>query len=312
MVKRHSFMIAATAALLVGVPLSGCGTKDDGKAKVLVAPAAFPATMVALPDGGLLYGELENGNIRKVSATGRRQTAPVAHVDVSSKGQRGLLGLAVDKRGRVFAGWTDRAQRLVVGRVMPGPVTVVWRGPKTAEIGNGGRIGFPPDARPGTRLIVAIGMRQREGEHKMPPPRGTMLSIDPDGPPDQRPRLVSRGWFNPFAFTFTPNGQLWVADNSPDERPERIARGDNGRPTAVTPLAVKLAPSGLAALSNTRFAVCGIVSQRLDVYEIAPNGRAHVVGEPLARDCSLGVVRLADGKLAYATPVTIRVVSAPS
>ncbi|MGH9164387.1 MAG: PQQ-dependent sugar dehydrogenase, partial [Acidimicrobiales bacterium] len=220
---------------------------------------------------------------------------------------RGLLGVAVDAGGRTFAAWTRPDGRLVVGQVAPAPERLAWLGPPSTDLANGGHLVVAPDGR----LVIGIG------DLRAPPlvddpgaPNGKLLSLDPDGPPDQSPRVLSRGWNNPFAFTYTPGGQLWVADNAPGRRPERLARGDGGGPpTAVTELAGKSAPSGLAALADGRLALCGFVSRRLDVYrvggETARRGR-----RPLAEDCATGAVRLADGRLAYADESSIRVLVA--
>jgi hypothetical protein len=121
--------------------------------------------------------------------------------------------------------------------------------------------------------------------------------------------VVSAGWNNPFAFTFTPDGHLWVADNSPGKAPERLARGDlDGVPSRVTELRQQTAPSGLAAIDDRRLALCGFLSRDIRLFRIGRDGRAVPEGEPLVRDCSIGVVRLADGRLAYANETSIRAI----
>ena len=46
---------------------------------------------------------------------GASSAEPLAQVNVSTEGQRGLLGLAVDDQGRTFAAWTDPQETIVVG-----------------------------------------------------------------------------------------------------------------------------------------------------------------------------------------------------
>jgi hypothetical protein len=262
-------------------------------------PAVFPSALVALPDGGLLYGELRTGRIRWVNGSGRLIGAPVARVPVSTNGQRGLLGLAVDASGGIYAAWTRPDGRITVGRVRPGALRTVWEGPPSAQIANGGRLTFSPHGA----LVTGIG----ETEHPWAGPDldGAIFELDPQGPPDQTPRVVSTGWHNPFAMAFTPGGDLWVADNAPGEREERLTRGDlqNAPVTVLPPHTV---PSGLAALSERDLVVCGYRSRTLQRYRISLTGPAEPVGSPLARDCALGVVVLADGGLAYATEDAIR------
>ncbi len=134
-----------------------------------------------------------------------------------------------------------------------------------------------------------------------------MLSLEPNGPPNQVPRVLSAGWNNPFAFTFTPDGRLWVADNATGNQPERLARGDRGKPHEVTNLPRTTAPSGLAALPNGDLALCGIVSGTLDRYRHEPDGRWKRIST-IATGCRYGVALLDDGRLAYSDDRSIWVV----
>jgi hypothetical protein len=246
-----------------------------------------------------LYGELDTGRIRQVDRSGHLLSDPVAAVPVSTGGQRGLLGLAVGATGEIYAAWTQPDGRITVGQVWPGALRTVWEGPPSAQIANGGRLTFSPRGA----LVTGIG----DTEHPWAGPDldGAIFELDPQGPPDQTTRVVSTGWHNPFAIAFTPGGDLWVADNAPGERDERLARGDL-QDAPVTVLPPHTVPSGLAALSERDLVLCGYGSRTLQRYRISPTGRADPVGSPLARDCALGVVVLADSRLAYATEGDIR------
>ncbi len=297
--------------VLAAIGLAGCGDRDaakpgpnaDGR---LGTPSDVVSALQPLPDGGLLIAERTTGRIRRLDADGAPQET-VATVEVSSSGQRGLLGLARDARGRLYAAWTDRDARLVVSRVLPDR-HLVWRGPATSKLGVGGRLALAPDGR----LVIGVGDLQRHGRISDPEaPNGKLLALDVDAPADQRPRVLSGGWTNPFAFAFTPSGQLWVADNAIGGAKERLARGDMGTAADVIDLPSVTAPSGLAALSDRELALCGYVSRELTVYAIGAGGRARRAGPPIARDCALGVVRLSDGRLAYATSDAVEIVDAP-
>ncbi len=264
---------------------------------VLVPRATEAAAMVALPEGGLLYGERKAGRIRTVDGD------VVARVSVVSEGERGLLGLAVAPDGRLFASWTRRDGRIVVARVRPGRERIVWLGPPSADRANGGHIEWSPD----DRLVVGIGDLEDPGSvSDLKAPHGKLLALDPDGPEDQTPENLSYGWNNPFAFDFTPSGDLWLADNAPGEQEERLLRADPVGPRSVLP--EHTAPSGLAAVDDETLVVCGYATKRLLRYRIGVNRVARLDGGPLARDCRLGVVRLADGRVAYSTGSSIRTI----
>jgi hypothetical protein len=271
----------------------------------LLAHADFPDALVPLPDGGLLYAEKNTGRVREVTSSGRLRPRPVASVKVEVAGQRGLLGLALAPTGSIFACWVDPRGQIVVGRVAPGPARIVWRGPTSTEVANGGRLAFAPDGS----LVVGIGNLENAPLASDPSaPNGKLLELNPDGPPTQRPKVISSDWHNPFAFTFTPNGQLWVADNSPGDAPERLARGDaGGRPADVTNIEpLHTVPSGLAALSDHELVMCGYLSHTLQLYRIGQDGLAGPDGGPLADDCALGVVVAGNGSLVYANTTSIR------
>lgn len=276
---------------MVAGALLALGLCGDGRAegRLLVEDAAFPVAMAPLPGGGLRYGERLTGRVREVDGRGRLRPEPVAEVEVSTPGQRGLLGLAVDDRGRTFAAWTDPGRVILVGQVAPGPVRVLWRGPQSSRIGNGGHLELSPDGR----LVVGVGDLQR-GDRS-----GQLLALDPDGSPGQEPEVVSSGWNNPFAFGFSPSGELWVADNAPGEEPERLARV--GGPVTEVP-GKQIAPAGLAAVSDGELVLCAYLTKELTLYAV-DTGRLR----KLADGCRTGVVRLPGGDLAYANEDEIRV-----
>jgi hypothetical protein len=230
----------------------------------------------------------------------------ITRLAVSTGGQRGMLGLAVDARGHTFAAFTTPDRHLDVLQIAPGARRVVWRGPLTSTLANGGHIALAPDGR----LVIGVGDLQDPSAAADPQATaGKLLALDPSGPPTQTPATMSRGWNNPYAFTFTPDGRLWVADNAPGRRPERIAQANatTKRRARVTDLGGKTAPSGLAALGDDRLAVCGVVSGRLDLYALTTNGHWRRA-RTLARGCRYGVVALSDRRLAFSTATGIRVI----
>ena len=305
--------VAFLAGALLAAALPAAPAVAQNRGSVLVR-ADTPAAMAALPEGGLVYGELTSGRIFEVSADGRRSARPIARVKVSRGGLKGLLGLAVSPDRQVFAAYTSKRNRTVVAQVAPGPQRVVWDGGRAAVEANGLRLAFAPDGA----LLVSVGDRLRTvrvRRRRLITPRfghfaGRVLRLDPAGPPSQRPQTLSRGWFNPYALAVTPSGAVWVADNAIDG-PEALARGDSGRPRrgAFTRLR-SVAPAGLVALDDRRLVLCGFISERLHLYRIGDDGRARAAGI-LTRGCRIGVVLLADGRLAYANERAIRVIAPP-
>jgi hypothetical protein len=265
--------------------------------------------MVPLPSGAILYTQRTTGAVDELRPDGTSVRFLRRKLAVSADGQRGLLGLAMDRGGRLFAAWTDPSDLLRVAQIAPGPKRVVWNGPVSTQFETGGHLAFAPDGK------LALGIGELENAHAAANPNsvnGKIVELDPQGPPNQRPTIVSRGWHNPFAFAFASHRELWVADNSPDPAGDRLARGDVGaKPTHVVKLPRETAPSGLAVLRDGRIVVCGYASHRLLVYRVGTGGTPQADGAPLARDCILGVATLADGHLAYAKRDAIRIIANP-
>lgn len=312
--------VVVGAALTAAVVLFGSPSEASSEGEELVASARNPAAMVALAEGGLRYGERLSGRVREVDENGDLAPDSVAEVEVTAEeeDQRGLLGLAVDDEDRTFAAWVDGDTRLVVGQVAPGRQRLVWEGPEVFDRAVGGHLTFTPDGE----LLVGVGdQEQPEAAADPDEPFGKLLLLDPEGDPDQEPEVLSAGWNNPFAFAYTEGGALWVADNAPGSRPERLARGDGGpsgpssgegggQPTSVTELPDEAAPSGLAALSEDRIAVCGYASNELRIYDVSSVPAGLDEGATV-EGCNLAVVVLADGELAVSDTDTIRTLEVP-
>jgi glucose/arabinose dehydrogenase len=273
--------------------------------------ANFPAAMAALPGGGLIYGELTTGRIWKLSKTGHRSKHPLVRIrHIASEGLQGLLGLAVDKRGRIFADWTGTDGRIHVAKVAPGKRRAVWNAGPDGQEANGGRLAFTQDGR----LLVSVGDRDRSVQSGPMGPIGPVFpgftggiySVNPNGPATQTPTTLAPGFFNPFGLAITPSGDVWATDNAITPDTDLIARVHDGTAEPFAYMA-HTAPSGLAAIDDHTLAVCGYVSRRLDRFAVAADGTAHVSGPPIAQDCSVGVIRLSDGRLAYATETGISV-----
>ena len=273
---RYHRQITFRARVLVGATvgatlvLAGCGSSDPVllTSRVLVQHANEPVAFANDREHRLVYAERLTGSVRRLDTANRLEVQPVAVIKVSTDGQRGLLGLAVDATDRTFTASTEATaeMRIVVTQVAPGPARVVWLGPKSGARANGGHLEMSGDGR---SLILGIGeIAGRNLERIEAPPKGMsegrMLQLDPDGLPTQTPKVLSSGWHNPFAFTVQPGGQVWVADNAPDGVPERIARGDVGPgPTEVASLTREMIPTAIAQNSLVGFYACFLTDSTL-------------------------------------------------
>ncbi len=294
---------AALAALLVST--AGCVADDTP------GPRSLPAEAVAITelDGRLLWAELDGDVVLE-------NRGVVATLEVSTEGQRGLVGLSATPEGRIFAGLIRPDERLEVveltintdGADDAAELAVersVWVGPATGRGGNGGRVVALSDGR----LLVSIGLlNDRDAQADPTSIVGKLVELDPDGPPDQAPAVVSGPWFNAFAIGESVDGALWVADNHPQDGDERLARGDLGiDPSVVAVIPADSAPTGLAVVGD-EILVCSYNTQRLLRYRLAPDGESVEAMPDLTDNCLLDVLALEGGLVAYSTGQSIEII----
>ena len=300
-VVRTRALVALVAALVL--PASACGSSDDDGFRATATVAAdHPVALVAEPDGSVLYAERLSGDVRRLGADDTPDPDPVAHVDTvgSESDQRGLVGLARASGGELYATWVradDR--RLVVGRIDGDEPVVIWEGPASSDLANGGTLLVAPDGR----LVVGIGDLQQDRALADDPTVANrkVLSLDPAGPPSQTPEVLSTGWNNPFALAYDDEGVLWVADNSPGDQPERIGRGDAPAEEA-TDLPTdegEAAPSALVALGGGHLGRCGFLTGRLDAVDVR-DGTPRLEGLVVAEPCRTGAALRSDGRIVTA------------
>jgi glucose/arabinose dehydrogenase len=187
------------------------------RVKALGAGLEIPWEIAFLPDGRALVTE-RPGRVRLLERNGRLGKAPVARVAVSTQGEGGLLGLAVDpdfaanhfaylyytagarmrlERWRFAHGRLQRAQSLVEGIV-------------AGRSHDSGRIAFGPDGR----LYVATGdAGQGELAQRADSLNGKFLALTPAQyrGAGGLPEIVSVGHRNPQGFDWEPGTNRLIA-----------------------------------------------------------------------------------------------------
>jgi glucose/arabinose dehydrogenase len=184
----------------------------------------IPWEIAFLPDGRALVTE-RAGRVRLLDRDGRLRRKPAAHVAVTTQGEGGLLGLALDpdfaanrlvylyftrgesmrlERWRFAHGRLQRQQSLVDGIV-------------AGRVHDSGRIAFGPDRR----LYVATGdAGQGALAQQADSLNGKFLALTPEQYRGAGgvPEIVSRGHRNPQGFDWEPGtGRLIATEHGPTQ-----------------------------------------------------------------------------------------------
>jgi hypothetical protein len=300
----------ALMVVLVGCSaLSGCsGSPSPKETKVIVTGADLPVALVPAGGDRFVFAERITGALKRASLDGNSEPSVIATIETEGQpgDDRGLLGVAVDETDRVFAAYTRRGDhRLVVAQVAPDGTRIVWEGPETPEHRIGGHLVYLDG-----RLFLVIGELGDPSRIDDPAsPHGKLLQLIPDGPPAQRPVVVSAGWRDP-TFTLGPGRDWWIADRAGgDDRKERLAHIVPGLDPVVTELASgkdALAPTALVSLPGDRMGLCSAARGKLVNIEVRA-GRAGKPGYTVAEPCTLAAVALPDGRVLMSTDQQIRI-----
>jgi glucose/arabinose dehydrogenase len=194
------------------------------RVKTVATGLEIPWEIAFLPDGRALVTE-RPGRVRLLDRAGRLRKKPVAHVAVTTQGEGGLLGLAIDpdfaanhlvylyytrgdrmrlERWRFAGGRLQQQQSLVDGIV-------------AGRIHDSGRIAFGPDRR----LYVATGdAGQGALAQRTDSLNGKFLALTPEQyrGPGGAPEIISRGHRNPQGFDWEPGtGRLVATEHGPTQ-----------------------------------------------------------------------------------------------
>jgi glucose/arabinose dehydrogenase len=192
--------------------------------KTVATGLEIPWEIAFLPDGRALVTE-RPGRVRLLAGDGRLRERPVARIDVSTHGEGGLLGLAVDPdfaRNRFVYLYYTRADgmRLERWRFSGGRLhreRSLVRGIAAGRIHDSGRIAFGPD----DRLYVATGDAGRgELAQQTDSLNGRFLALAPEQyrGAGGAPEAISRGHRNPQGFDWEPGtGRLIATEHGPTQ-----------------------------------------------------------------------------------------------
>lgn len=172
---------------------------------------------------------------------------------VRERGEGGLMGLAIDERGRRFVMYTSESDNRVVELLSGGAQRVLVEGIAAGSVHNGGRLILGPDGA----LYAATGDAGDRSLPRAPGLNGRVLRIDPDG---GEVGVLTTGHRNPQGLCFTTAGNLLSTEHGPDRGDEvnhLVAGQDYGWPeTTGTGLAnwtPTVAPAGCTVYDGELF-----------------------------------------------------------
>ncbi len=154
-------------------------------------------------------------NLRGVS----REIAGVTPI-----GEGGLMGLEIDRQGRIFLMYTGAQDNRIVRLEQDGSQTVLVSGIARASIHDGGRLRFGPD---GTLYASTGDAAQTALAPDTSSLNGKVLKVDPN---NGGATIFSRGHRNPEGLCFAPDGRFLSTEHGPTGNDEVnvLREGFNG------------------------------------------------------------------------------------
>lgn len=154
------------------------------------------------PQGALWYTE-RPGRLGQVGGQSRQIEG------VSESGEAGLMGLEIDRRGRMFVMYTSGGDNRIVRIEPDGSQRVLVEGIAKDSIHDGGRLRFGPDGQ----LYASTGdagqpdLAQDDGSLN-----GKVLRVDPES---GRATVFSKGHRNAQGLCFAPDGRFFATEHGP-------------------------------------------------------------------------------------------------
>jgi glucose/arabinose dehydrogenase len=306
-VARDAAGNVSEASNTVGFTTKACTTDGGVPSSIATVSTGWtiPWGTYWMPDGqSALVTERDDFRVWKVTKDGTKTQVGTVPNAVTTNGEGGLLGVAVDPKWETnhyvyFMHTADEGNRVVrmtySGSSLTG-YTVLLQGIKKNRYHNGGRLAFGPDGY----LYVSTGEAQTpdlaQDKNSL---NGKILRMTTDGKPAPGNPfgnyVYSLGHRNPQGLAFDRNGRLWEAEfgNSSKDELNLIKPGANyGWPTCEGACDVagmtnpkktwnvsEASPSGIAIVRNVVY-MASLRGERL--WRIPINGDTENVGTATA------------------------------
>lgn len=163
------------------------------------------------PDGSLHFTERGGTLTRMEPAAGGTQfrRADTVEVDgVVERGEAGLMGLAIDDRGRRYVMYTAEDENRIVRLASDGSQTVLVDGIAAGTTHDGGRLVFGPDGM----LYATTGDAGDPERASRGGLNGKVLRIDPETGEHE---VFTSGHRNPQGLCFAASGKLFSTEHGP-------------------------------------------------------------------------------------------------
>jgi glucose/arabinose dehydrogenase len=239
---------------LVVAACSGSATPSKSSGSGSAGPVDLDVTEVARglqvpwalawdPSGALWFTQ-RPGTLTRLDGPSR-QIAGVA-----PDGEGGLMGLEIDRQGRMFLMYTAAGDNRIVRLEPDGSQKVLVSGIAKGSIHDGGRLRFGPD---GTLYASTGDAGQMQLAADASSLNGKVLKVDPD---NGGATAFTRGHRNPEGLCFAPNGRFLATEHGPTGNDEVnvLTQGfDGGWPgtsgNGIRNYSPSVAPAGCAVYS---------------------------------------------------------------
>ncbi|HUQ39218.1 MAG TPA: PQQ-dependent sugar dehydrogenase [Acidimicrobiales bacterium] len=278
-----------------GTTPSSTGTAGHGAVRVEVTEVARGLdTVWALawdPDGHLHWTE-RGGHIT------RQGEPPQTVAGVEESGEAGLMGLAIDAKGRRFVMYTGEDDNRIVRLAADGTQTVLVDGIEKGAIHDGGRLVFGADGR----LYASTGDAGDQGSVRKADSRnGKVLRIDPDTGEFQR---WSTGHRNIQGLCVGGSGRLYATEHGPDRGdeinvittgfdggwPEKVGNGIKNWTPTIAPAGCTIPTADLIPQWKGKLLFGTLKEADLRVLTLSGDG-SEVTGEEILHDGRFGRIR---------------------